>query len=145
MKTILFFIAAITSNFPSVELDAKQTNCLAHVVYHEARGEPVMGQTAVAYVVLNRVAHKRYPDTICEVVYQKWQFTDVEKTKPNHNSEAWKTAAEIAAFTQVGLIDDQTNGATMYHNPVTAPNPRWNFQKLSLVGNLKNHRFFREI
>ena len=145
MKAILFYIAMITANFPGVELDPKQTKCIAHAVYHEARGEPIMGQVAVAYVIKNRRYSKRYPDTFCEVVYQRHQFTDIKHTKPDYDSAAWKQAAEIAAYTQIGLIDDQTNGATMYHNPIKAPTPRWNFGKLQLVGNLENHRFYKEI
>lgn len=44
--------------------------CLALAIYHEARGEPLEGQIAVAMTVLNRVASKAYPDTICGVVFQ---------------------------------------------------------------------------
>jgi len=44
--------------------------CLALNIYHEARNQPVAGQIAVSEVVLNRVADSKYPNTICEVVYQ---------------------------------------------------------------------------
>ncbi len=143
MKTILIFLASISSNF-HVELDAKQTHCIAHAVYHEARNQEIMGQAAVAYVVNNRVHSKRYPNTACKVVYQPWQFSYIKTTKPNYESKAWKTAVEIATYSQVGLIDDETNGATMYfaHDLVT---PRWNWSKLELVGVLDGHTFLREI
>jgi hypothetical protein len=45
-------------------------NCLTKNIYHEARGEPVDGQYAVAEVTMNRVASKHYPNTVCDVVYQ---------------------------------------------------------------------------
>jgi spore germination cell wall hydrolase CwlJ-like protein len=45
--------------------------CMLCAVYHEARGETSDGQIAVALVVLNRVQSPRYPDTVCEVVWQK--------------------------------------------------------------------------
>ena len=45
--------------------------CLARNVYHEARGEPAAGQYAVAEVTLNRVASRHFPDTVCDVVYEK--------------------------------------------------------------------------
>lgn len=48
----------------------KERLCLAQAIYHEARGEPEKGQWAVANVVLNRVVSKRYPSTICGVVFQ---------------------------------------------------------------------------
>ncbi|MGJ8528594.1 cell wall hydrolase [Maritalea sp.] len=47
-----------------------EKDCLAKAVYHEARGEPEAGQWAVAQVILNRVQHHKYPDTVCGVVYQ---------------------------------------------------------------------------
>ena len=48
----------------------KQRSCLARALYNEARGEPEAGQWAVAAVILNRVQSSRYPDTVCDVVYQ---------------------------------------------------------------------------
>ena len=48
----------------------KELWCLATAIYFEARGESYRGQVAVAQVVLNRVKHKLYPDTICGVVFQ---------------------------------------------------------------------------
>ena len=44
--------------------------CLALNIYYEARSEPLAGKIAVSEVVLNRVADTRYPNTICEVVYE---------------------------------------------------------------------------
>ena len=44
--------------------------CLAMNIYHEARSEPLAGQLAVGYSTMNRVSDERYPDTVCEVVYQ---------------------------------------------------------------------------
>lgn len=64
----------VKSNFVPTQKrvhDARRDRlCLAQAIYHEARGEPVKGQWAVANVVLNRVASKRYPSTICGVVFQ---------------------------------------------------------------------------
>src|SRR3954453_10045701 len=50
---------------------AQNIACLALNVYFEARGEPEAGQYAVAEVTMNRVASPYYPDTVCDVVYQK--------------------------------------------------------------------------
>lgn len=50
---------------------------LANVIYHEARGESRTGQAAVAYVVLNRVADKRFPNTVKEVIWQRNQFSGI--------------------------------------------------------------------
>ena len=44
--------------------------CLATAIYFEARGEPMVGQVAVAQVIVNRVYDERFPDTVCDVVKQ---------------------------------------------------------------------------
>lgn len=55
---------------------AHQIHCLTEAVYHEARGEPLEGQAAVARVVMNRAKYpKTFGDSICKVVYQKRQFS----------------------------------------------------------------------
>ena len=53
--------------------------CLSLIIYHEAKNQSVVGQAAVAEVVMNRVADTRYPNTVCEVVYQ------------GPTRESWKT------------------------------------------------------
>lgn len=50
---------------------------LANVMWHEARGEPRVGQIAVGYVVLNRVRHNRYPNTVPGVCWQPYQFQNL--------------------------------------------------------------------
>ena len=51
-------------------LDAGDQECLAKNIYFEAKNQPLMGQLAVAIVVMNRVEDKRFPSTVCEVVQQ---------------------------------------------------------------------------
>ena len=51
--------------------------CMALAIYFEARGEPAIGQIAVGHVILNRTLDKRFPENVCEVVFQgqtyKWK------------------------------------------------------------------------
>lgn len=54
----------------SAQTGGKQWRCLAEALYHEARGESVKGQFAVAEVILNRVDSARFPDSICGVVHR---------------------------------------------------------------------------
>lgn len=63
-------------------------DCLGKAIYNEAKGEDLLGQLLVAKVVMNRVDHKGFPDTICEVVNQPNQFN----TKSTTNWEALATA-----------------------------------------------------
>jgi N-acetylmuramoyl-L-alanine amidase len=54
-----------------IKEQTKQVECLAKNIYFESRGEPRKGQLAVGFVTLNRVDSNKYPDSVCEVVYQK--------------------------------------------------------------------------
>lgn len=56
-----------------------ENQCMRCAIYHEARGEHIDGQIAVALVVMNRVASPRYPDTICEVVWQKGYVSRIQR------------------------------------------------------------------
>ena len=67
---------------------ASDAHCLAMNIYHEGRSDNLAGQYAVADVVLNRVESKRYPNTVCEVVYQarmKPSWKDPDKLIPIKN------------------------------------------------------------
>lgn len=59
-----------TPTAKKLEFAQAEKDCLTKAVYHEARGEPEAGQWAVAQVILNRVKHHKYPNTVCGVVYQ---------------------------------------------------------------------------
>lgn len=67
------------SRYAAVELTEEDVYTLACLVYHEARGEPFEGQAAVVEVVFNRCLSPVFPDTVEEVVFQKygdvWQFS----------------------------------------------------------------------
>lgn len=104
----------------------KELNCLALNIYHEARGEPEIGQLAVGEVTINRVSSKHFPGTICGVVYQThWDkrrkkaisafswTTEEGSSKPEY--EAWQKAKHAAKKI---LSDDYrpvTKGALFYH------------------------------
>ncbi len=143
MKTLFTILALMNTN--GYTLDAEQTKCLATAVWSEARGETEMGQATVAHVILNRVKSKRHPNTICEVVYQPWQFSYIEKARPDYNSKAWEVAVEVAAYTQAGLVDDWSKGSTLYYSHVVMDKPKsWDFTKLELQGSYGGHTFYTE-
>ncbi len=117
--------------------------CLAQNIYFEARSEPTAGRRAVAHVVMNRVAHPRFPSTVCEVVRQggesrryKCQFSwwcdglsdDVK------NAKAWKDAERLASFVYWGLSQDMTGGALFYHADYVKPQWRNAFNKGPTIG-----------
>ena len=93
---------------------------LARVINGEARGEPYEGQVAVGAVVLNRVDHPSFPNSISGVVYQKGAFTAVDDGQIN--AEMYASSHRAARDALNGW--DPTGGAIYYYNPSTATN-KW--------------------
>jgi N-acetylmuramoyl-L-alanine amidase len=124
-------------------LDPSEVICLSQNVYHEARGESLPGQLAVAYVTLNRVEDDRWGSTICDVVSQPKQFSWTAGEAPKSVTEphAYETAVVVALMAMTGLTGDPTQSATHYyaHDKVT---PSWSkrFDVTTVIG---SHTFQR--
>jgi N-acetylmuramoyl-L-alanine amidase len=108
---------------------------LARIISAEARGEPYQGQVAVGAVVLNRVRHPSFPDTISGVIYQTDAFTAVSDGQFN------KPIAESAYRAAQDALNgsDPSGGALYYFNPATATSA-WIWSRPLLV-TIGNHRF----
>lgn len=91
-------------------------NLLSKVVYSEARGEPYIGQVAVAAIVLNRVASSSFPNSVAGVVYQSGAFDAVDDGQINLTPDS--TARKAAQDAINGW--DPTYGCIYYFNPNTA-------------------------
>lgn len=91
-------------------------NLLARVISAEARGEPYVGQVAVGAVILNRVEHPSFPNTIAGVIYQPGAFTCLKDGQFNQpiSSSAFRAAQDALNGW------DPSNGAIYYYNPQTA-------------------------
>lgn len=130
------------------ELNARELNCLALTVYHEARGETQQGQVAVAEVVMNRVRSRAYPNTICGVVYQgshlstgcQFTFTCDGSIDRRPRGRAWETAQHIAELVMKGYTRQLTQHATHYHTH--AVNPVWS-SGLVPTTTIGSHQFYR--
>lgn len=108
---------------------------LAKCVYAEARGEPYVGQVAVAAVILNRVKSPDFPNTISGVIYQPWAFTAVNdgQIKLEPNSTAYQAAQDALNGW------DPTYGCLYYYNPVKATS-KWIFSR-KIVTTIGKHTF----
>ncbi len=108
---------------------------LARVISAEARGEPYNGQVAVGAVILNRVAHPSFPNTISGVVYEPGAFScmlDGQFDEPVADS-----AYQAARDALNGV--DPTGGAIYYFNPATATSAWiWSRPLITVIG---SHRF----
>ena len=101
---------------------------LAKCVYAEARGEPYVGQVAVAAVILNRVDSPEFPNTISGVIYQPWAFTAVHDGQINLEPD--DSAYSAAKDALNGW--DPTYGCLYYYNPATATS-EWIWSRTTVV------------
>ena len=114
-------------------------NYLQEQLIGEARGEPYEGQVAVGAVILNRVAHSSFPNTIAGVIYQSGAFTAVVDGQINVPIEEGATVVKAARDALNGW--DPTDGAIYYFNPATATN-KWIWSR-PLIKTIGKHRFCR--
>ncbi len=108
---------------------------LARVISAEARGEPYSGQVAVGAVILNRIKHPSFPNTLSGVIYQPGAFSclnDGQFDKPVADS------AHNAARDAMNGVDP-TGGAIYYYNPNTATN-QW-IRSRPVLKTIGNHKF----
>lgn len=126
--------------------------CLALNVYYESRGEPSMGQYAVAVVTLNRADYQA--ERVCSVVTQKGQFSwtlDPKKKLRFKNGvvvipgslekAAWQQSLMVARHTFYGRIHDITDGATYFHTVDVSPAWSTKFKRTRKIG---RHIFYRD-
>lgn len=110
-------------------------NLLARVISAEARGESYSGQVAVGAVILNRVEHPSFPDTLSGVIYQKGAFTCLSD---GQFYEAVADSAYSAARDAINGLDP-SGGAIYYYNPKTSTS-KWILSR-PLITTIGRHRF----
>lgn len=112
-------------------------NLLAHIVNAEARGEPYLGQVAVAAVVLNRSKDPAFPKSIADIIYQPGAFSSVSDGQINLPPQASAIRAANEAVSGV----DPSHGALFFFNPAKTKNKFiWSRPPLTTIG---NHIFTR--
>ncbi len=127
---------------------ARALQCLTAAVYFEAASEADAGQRAVAQVVLNRVAHPSYPNTVCGVVFQgserrtgcQFSFTCDGALARIPNRFFWTRAEGVARAALSGYVERSVGLATHYHT--IQIHPYW-ADSLVHLGTIGMHRFYR--
>ncbi len=127
--------------------------CLASNIFFEARGEPILGQYAVAAVTMNRAGDD--PAKVCEVVLARHQFswtaTQVAYTRQGamlkraaepKDAFAWMIALKIAKNVLAGHKIDMTGGSTYFHTTQARPYWRTHFRRVVMIG---SHIFYRQL
>lgn len=125
--------------------EQKEVQCLARAVYYESRGEPEAGRLAVAHVILNRVQHQRFPDSICGVVQQRtakvcqfsWYCDKTSKINRTVYQEIEYFAKEF--YLRYEEFEDVTLGALYFHADYVST--AW--QNLKQTTKIGRHIFYR--
>lgn len=121
--------------------------CLATAIYHEARGEGIRGQAAVAEVILNRAESGLYPASVCGVVNQRGnggcQFSYVCDGRSDAIADraAYDVSERIAAAMLGGAPRVLTDGATHFHTLAVSPDWSRRFARTAAIG---YHLFYRQ-
>lgn len=125
---------------PAVEASQKRGSesrqCLADVIYTEARGESLQGQVAVAEVVMNRVGKSGYAGSVCGVARQKGQFAPRPRVS---EAGAYQVALSVADDVLSGRAPKVTGGATHFHTPAVSPSWSKRFKRTGRIG---SHIFY---
>jgi len=122
-----------------------QANCIAVAVYHEARGESLEGQLAVAKVIMNRAASGDYPISWCGVVKQPWQFSFVNPRTGympgvDQASAEWRKALGVTRLAVANAVQSVPGDCLWYHADYVAPKWRNNLRRVEKIG---AHIFYR--
>jgi len=156
----------ITGVADTSKVDPAEAYCLAENIFYESRNEDIRGQFAVASVTLNRAKDPRFPNTICGVVKQalphritknivcafSWYCENDKKGKEINflkkdgtiNQalvDQFQIASIVAITVLAGEVEDNTKGATHFHNPFTSK-PAWRFE-MTRTMRVGNHDFYR--
>ena len=153
-------IAIYSPTFAQAYVD--ETHCMALNIYHEAKNQSFVGQVAVGLVTMNRVRDHRYPNTVCEVVYQgpsRPSWKDPNKRIPiKHKCQfSWYCDGKADIITDIESYNialavahqvlskytmrDVTDGALFYHAYYVKP--RWAKEKIKTVVH-EDHIFYKE-
>ncbi len=112
--------------------------CLSRTIYWETKGEDAASMEAVANVVMNRLGHKGFPNTICEVVRQgheqgacQFSWWCDGRSDDAEDEKSYAIAKEIARKALNRQLKDRTGGAMYFHNRKATPS--WSAEYIKTV------------
>lgn len=129
----------------STRVSEQERECLKMNMFYEAGGEGRRGMLAVGHVTINRSLSERFPDDLCDVVYQSGQFHWVTQRDVHNVPPVVEEQLDILSelLIEERLIerkpDNLTKGATFFHNRTVTP--QWD--KLTHTASIGGHEFYR--
>ncbi len=130
LKALNLSLSSSSGGFSSSELAL-----LSRIISAESRGEPYEGQVAVAAVILNRIAHPSFPNTLSGVIYQPGAFSCLDDGQVNEPVASSANKASVDAINGW----DPSGGAIYYYNPDKSTN-KWIFSR-PVITTIGAHRF----
>lgn len=132
---------------PSSANYSRALKCLSDAIYYEAANEPDAGQRAVAQVIINRMRHPTYPNSICGVIYQgseratgcQFSYSCDGSMARTPARPAWLRGQRVAMQALAGYVYAPVGMATHYH--ATYVYPYW-APSLNYIGTIGAHRFY---
>lgn len=135
----MLIASSISTMPPPPAYSTAEFKCMVDNLYHEARGEGVLGLSAVASVVMNRAMATG--KDVCDVVYKHKQFSWTHSPKPIASNDNLHNIFVVAGKALSGKLIDVTQGATHYH--ATHVKPKW-AKAMRKVVIINNHIFYKE-
>lgn len=130
----------------------KEYRCVVRNLYHEGRGEGLIGQGYIVKTVLNRVRDTKHPHSVCSVIYQNKQFSWTHQIPKHKQQVPQKTTSEKELLKKIEVVStvviyldrlgvDFTQGSQFYHSIKIKPN--WDYNKLERTETIGNHVFYK--
>lgn len=130
----------LQTNHQPAEQISEELYWLARIIASEARGESLQGQIAVGAVVLNRVKSSQFPNSVFDVVFERFQ--QIYQFEPVLNGEIFRVQPNeqnITAARRALAGEDPTNGAMFFHNPAISNSAWMNAKPVAI--RIGNHTF----
>ena len=121
----------------------QEIRCLARAIYHEARGEPLEGQIAVAEVVIARSQDRRWRGDLCTTIRMPRQFSFVKNghIPKIRDSKAAQVMMDLARNVVSGRLKSKAQGSLYYH--ATYVSPSWR-HALERTAQIRSHIFYSD-
>jgi spore germination cell wall hydrolase CwlJ-like protein len=132
----------------TASINEEEVRCMALNLYWEARSEGDNGMLAVGWVVLNRMAYAKYPNTVCEVISQggttppcEWSWRCDGRSDAPTEPTSWAQAQELARRLLQEPPADPTHGALWFHHESLKP-AKW-LQSRAFTAHIGKHLFYK--
>lgn len=134
-KTLTYLGLSSNTTSNSYGFTQSEVELLARTISAESRGEPYEGQVAVGAVILNRIEHPSFPNTMAGVIYQNGAFSCIDDGQINE--PVYESCKHAAVDAMNGW--DPSGGAIYYYNPVTATS-KW-IRSRPIIATIGKHVF----